>query len=476
MAAPAGAGKSALLSEWDGRRAARARPRWLSLDPGGRRPPPILARRARGAAARRAARARDRPRESADGDADLILPALAELARGPRTSRSSSCSRICTRSATRSGAARTSTGCSAIPSPALRLVISTRVRTRRCVSGGCSVTGRATPRSAAATSPSRSTETAELLGGVRHRGDPATAETPLWQRTEGWAAGLRLAALTMRAHPDPAAFVARLRGRRQPRWPTTCSPRSLPSRRPTMREYLLPHLRSSTRTTADLADALTGRTDSAPHSHTRLARDHALALVVGATTAPGTAFHPLFAELLRSRAASPGRRRSRRAAPARRPLVRRRGRAVAGATSMRRPAVDWEHARALAADHWVPMLLERRARRARSRSWSSCRTSSAGTGSRGDARDRGRARERRRRARRAALVRARATPVRDDVPGPTGASAFDLAAGRSSGSCAGACAATSTPRCTAARRRCSSATAAYAETHRGARRPAARWR
>jgi LuxR family maltose regulon positive regulatory protein len=34
----------------------------------------------------------------------------------------------------------------------------------------------------------------------------------LWQRTEGWAAGLRLAALTLRTHPEPEKFVADLAG------------------------------------------------------------------------------------------------------------------------------------------------------------------------------------------------------------------------------------------------------------------------
>src|SRR5215469_10377591 len=32
----------------------------------------------------------------------------------------------------------------------------------------------------------------------------------LMRRTEGWAAGLRLAALSMGAHPDPGRFVAEL--------------------------------------------------------------------------------------------------------------------------------------------------------------------------------------------------------------------------------------------------------------------------
>jgi LuxR family transcriptional regulator, maltose regulon positive regulatory protein len=36
--------------------------------------------------------------------------------------------------------------------------------------------------------------------------------TQLWERTEGWAAGLRLAALSLAREPDPSAFVARFAG------------------------------------------------------------------------------------------------------------------------------------------------------------------------------------------------------------------------------------------------------------------------
>jgi LuxR family transcriptional regulator, maltose regulon positive regulatory protein len=34
----------------------------------------------------------------------------------------------------------------------------------------------------------------------------------LWRRTEGWAAGLRLAALSLQQHPQPGRFVAELAG------------------------------------------------------------------------------------------------------------------------------------------------------------------------------------------------------------------------------------------------------------------------
>src|ERR1700733_4224288 len=43
-------------------------------------------------------------------------------------------------------------------------------------------------------------------------GLPDTALAPLVERTEGWAAGLRLAALSLTGHPDPAQFAAEFYG------------------------------------------------------------------------------------------------------------------------------------------------------------------------------------------------------------------------------------------------------------------------
>ena len=40
---------------------------------------------------------------------------------------------------------------------------------------------------------------------------PADVET-LWSRTEGWVAALRLAELSLQAHPDPSAFIAGFAG------------------------------------------------------------------------------------------------------------------------------------------------------------------------------------------------------------------------------------------------------------------------
>jgi LuxR family transcriptional regulator, maltose regulon positive regulatory protein len=55
-------------------------------------------------------------------------------------------------------------------------------------------------------------EAAALLGETAGPGLPATAAEALVARTEGWAAGLQLAGLSLRGHPDPAGFVAAFRG------------------------------------------------------------------------------------------------------------------------------------------------------------------------------------------------------------------------------------------------------------------------
>ncbi|HEX6520175.1 MAG TPA: LuxR C-terminal-related transcriptional regulator [Streptosporangiaceae bacterium] len=55
-------------------------------------------------------------------------------------------------------------------------------------------------------------EAAALLGEAAGPGLPAAAAEVLTARTEGWAAGLRLAALSLRGHADPAGFVAAFSG------------------------------------------------------------------------------------------------------------------------------------------------------------------------------------------------------------------------------------------------------------------------
>jgi LuxR family transcriptional regulator, maltose regulon positive regulatory protein len=55
-------------------------------------------------------------------------------------------------------------------------------------------------------------EAAALLGETAGPGLPAMAADALTARTEGWAAGLQLAALSLRGHADPAGFAAAFSG------------------------------------------------------------------------------------------------------------------------------------------------------------------------------------------------------------------------------------------------------------------------
>ena len=57
-----------------------------------------------------------------------------------------------------------------------------------------------------------SEEAAALLGQAAGPGLPGTAVTALVARTEGWAAGLQLAALSLQGHTDAAGFVAAFSG------------------------------------------------------------------------------------------------------------------------------------------------------------------------------------------------------------------------------------------------------------------------
>jgi LuxR family transcriptional regulator, maltose regulon positive regulatory protein len=118
----------------------------------------------------------------------------------------------------------------------------------------------------------------------------------LWRRTEGWAAALRLAAVSLQHHPDPSGFIEYFAGSDATMSDYLVS-EVLARQPPELRDFLL---RTSVVDTlsADLADALTGTTDG----HAMLTRlEHG-----GVLTTPlderGTwhRYHPLFAELLRA--------------------------------------------------------------------------------------------------------------------------------------------------------------------------------
>ena len=120
--------------------------------------------------------------------------------------------------------------------------------------------------------------------------------TTLWRRTEGWSAALCLAAMSVRAHPEPQRFIEHFAGTDATVSDYLLS-EVLARQPPDLRDFLL---RTSIVDTVcgELADALTGGSDG----QRMLARlEHG-----GALLAPldehgvWHRYHPLFAELLRA--------------------------------------------------------------------------------------------------------------------------------------------------------------------------------
>jgi len=138
-------------------------------------------------------------------------------------------------------------------------------------------------------------ETAVLLTGHGVELSGTELET-LWRRTEGWAAGLRLAALSLREHPQPGRFVADLAGDDRAIAGYLVE-EVLAAQPPELRSFLL-RTCVADRLCGDLADALTGGTDGA-RVLARLEREHVFTSAAGPTRA-WYRYHPLFAELLRA--------------------------------------------------------------------------------------------------------------------------------------------------------------------------------
>jgi LuxR family maltose regulon positive regulatory protein len=195
-------------------------------------------------------------------------------------------------------------------------------------------------------------ETRELLdaSGITLSEDGAAL---LHQRTEGWAAGVRLAAISLAGHPDPERFVAEFSGSDR-----------------TVAEYLLAEmldrqsddvqdllLRTSLfdRVNGKLADLLTGRPGS---ERILLALEDANAFVVSLD--PGRTwfrYHHLFADLLRLEL--------RRRRPEEVPVLHRRAAEwftqhgqVAEAVRHTQAAGDWPGAARLLADHSFSLTLD----------------------------------------------------------------------------------------------------------------------
>jgi LuxR family maltose regulon positive regulatory protein len=202
-------------------------------------------------------------------------------------------------------------------------------------------------------------ETCELLcaSGITLSGAGAAL---LHQRTEGWAAGLRLAAISLADHPNPERFVAEFSGSER-----------------TVAEYLLAEmlerqpedvqqvlLRTSLldRVNGELADLLTGRPGS---ERILLSLEDANAFVVSLDPErTWFRYHHLFGDLLRLEL--------RRMLPEQMPALHRRAAEwfvqhgqVADAIRHTQAAGDWPDAARLLADHSFSLTMDGQAQTVR---------------------------------------------------------------------------------------------------------------
>ncbi|HEY1004412.1 MAG TPA: AAA family ATPase [Streptosporangiaceae bacterium] len=199
-------------------------------------------------------------------------------------------------------------------------------------------------------------ETRELLeaSGVELS---AAGTALLHQRTEGWAAGLRLAALSLADHPDPERFVAEFSGTE--RTVADYLLAEMLERQPAEVQDLLLRVSLLDRVDGELADLLTGRPGS---ERILLELEDANAFVVSLD--PGRTwfrFHQLFGDLLRLEL--------RRTLPEDMPGLHRRAAAwfarqgqVVDAIRHTQAAGDWPEAARLLADHAFSLTLGGQAR------------------------------------------------------------------------------------------------------------------
>jgi LuxR family maltose regulon positive regulatory protein len=175
----------------------------------------------------------------------------------------------------------------------------------------------------------------------------------LHQRTEGWAAGLRLAALSLAGHPDPERFVAEFSGSN--RTVAEYLITEMLERQPDDVQDLLLRTCLLDRVNGELADLLTGRSGS---ERILLELEDANAFVVSLDPErTWFRYHHLFADLLRLEL--------RRALPADVPALHRRAAEwfiqhgqVVDAIRHTQAAGDWLAAARLLADHSFSLMLD----------------------------------------------------------------------------------------------------------------------
>ena len=181
----------------------------------------------------------------------------------------------------------------------------------------------------------------------------ASGAALLHQRTEGWAAGLRLAALSLVGHPDPERFVAEFSG--SDRTVAEYLLAEMLDRQPPDVQDLLLRTSLLDRVNGELADLLTGRPGS---EGILLDLEDANAFVVPLD--PGRTrfrYHHLLADFLRLEL--------RRTLPAEVPVLHRRAAEwlirhgqVADAIWHTQAAGDWADAAWLLADHSFSLTLD----------------------------------------------------------------------------------------------------------------------
>ncbi|TXS50333.1 LuxR family transcriptional regulator [Streptomyces sp. uw30] len=175
----------------------------------------------------------------------------------------------------------------------------------------------------------------------------------LHQRTEGWAAGLRLAAISLAGHPDPERFVAEFSG--SDRTVAEYLIAEMLDRRPAGVQDLLLRTSLLDRVNGELADVLTGR----PGSERILLELEDANAFVESLDPERTWFryHRLFGDLLRLEL--------RRTLPAEVPALHRRAAEwfiqqgqVVDAIRHTQAAGDWPDAARLLADHSFSLTLD----------------------------------------------------------------------------------------------------------------------
>jgi LuxR family maltose regulon positive regulatory protein len=179
------------------------------------------------------------------------------------------------------------------------------------------------------------------------------AAARLHQRTEGWAAGLRLAALSLAVHPDPERFVAEFSG--SERTVAEYLIAEMLERRPVDVQQLLLRTSLLDQVNGELADLLTGRNGS---ERLLLELEDANAFVVSVDVErTWFRYHHLFADLLRLEL--------RRTWPEEVPALHRRAAGwflsqgmVAEAIRHTQAAGDWSDAARLLADHAFSLMLD----------------------------------------------------------------------------------------------------------------------